>query len=64
MAVCKCGEKLKTLYFKEGGGALECRGCGRYEDRRVASVKAILELIKELNRLGRKEKGYEQREKK
>ena len=48
MAVCKCGEKLKQLYFQDGGGALECPGCGRYEERRVVTFKPILNVFKEL----------------
>ena len=48
MAVCKCGEKLNNIYFKDGGGALECDGCGRYEERRVVTFKPILNVLKEL----------------
>jgi hypothetical protein len=51
MAVCKCGEKLKQLYFQDGDGALECPGCGRYEERRVSSVKPIYDVIKRLSEL-------------
>jgi exosome complex RNA-binding protein Csl4 len=51
MAVCKCGEKLKQLYSQDGGGALECPGCGRYEERRVSSIKPIYDVIKRLNEL-------------
>ena len=48
MAICKCGEKLNNIYFKDGGGALECLGCGRYEERRIVTFKPILNVLKEL----------------
>jgi len=48
MAVCQCGEKLTNHYFKEGGGALECLGCGMYEERRVVTFKPVLNVLKEL----------------
>ena len=56
MAICKCGDKLRPYYYQDGGGALECRGCGRFEERRVASIQPIYKLLKELTKLSNK--GY------
>ena len=55
MAICPCGAKLRSYYYTDGGGALECIDCGRFEERRVVSIDPIYKALKELTRLKGKE---------